>query len=46
MTNDEGGKWRDLAPSVRTEYQQKSWTVYMNNKPLLVIYVLSVLQIK
>ena len=44
-TNDEGGKWRDLAPSVRTECQQKSRTVYMN-KPLLVRYVLSVLRIK
>jgi hypothetical protein len=35
MTNYEGGKGRDLAPSVRTESQQKSRTVYMNNKPLL-----------
>jgi hypothetical protein len=27
MTNDEGGKWRRLAPSVRPEYQQKSRTL-------------------
>lgn len=43
VTNDEGGKWPDLAPSVRKEYQQKSRSVYMNIKLLLVRHVFSVL---